>query len=98
MAAAPNPRRPLYLARQSYRRRRMMDAARLLPVLGAVLMLMPLLWMPSGGALDTARTKFYLFALWLLLIIVAALLSHPLIRSEDDEPDARPPGDESGPG
>lgn len=35
---------PLFLARADYRRRRLRDAARLLPVVGALLMLLPLLW------------------------------------------------------
>ena len=30
------PRQPPFLARKTYRRRRMMDAARMLPVLGAL--------------------------------------------------------------
>ena len=34
----------VFLERQSYRRRRLMDVARLLPILGAALFAVPLLW------------------------------------------------------
>ncbi len=37
------PKRPLFLARAPYRRRRLRDAARLLPVVGGFLLLLPLL-------------------------------------------------------
>ena len=43
------PRQPLFLARATYRRRRLRDAARLLPVVGVFLLAQPLLW-PQGGA------------------------------------------------
>lgn len=46
-----NERTPpqVFLERQTYRRRRLMDAARLLPALGALLMMVPLLWPQSGS-------------------------------------------------
>ncbi|MFV0300391.1 MAG: hypothetical protein ACK5IP_05860, partial [Paracoccus sp. (in: a-proteobacteria)] len=55
-------RQPLFLERASYRRRRLGDAARILPVLALVLLLMPVWWVPelislTGGAI-------WLFALW----------------------------------
>ena len=46
-------RRPLFLARSPYRRRRLRDAARLLPLAGLVLLILPALWsppvLPAGG-------------------------------------------------
>lgn len=78
-------RQPLYLARQTYRRRRMMDAARLLPVLGAVLVLMPLFW-TSDGVLETGWAKLYLFGVWLGLIVAAFALARILGRDEDEPP------------
>ncbi|WP_371168130.1 hypothetical protein [Aliiroseovarius sp. 2305UL8-7] len=66
------PRRePLFLARQSYRRRRLEDAARLLPVLGAFLFLLPLL-APGAG---TARQGLFLFGAWFGLIVATAVIS-----------------------
>lgn len=70
------PPEPLFLARQAYRRRRMGDAARLLPVLGAVLFLAPLLG--GWGGRTTAGTGLWLFAVWLGLIVAAGLLGRAL--------------------
>ena len=55
----------------------MADAARVLPVAGAILFFIPLLW-KGGGEAGGAQTSFvmmYLFLIWVLLIIVAAILS-----------------------
>lgn len=76
---------PKFLARRSYRRRRMIDAARLLPVLGLFLVLLPILWRPAATPEpDTARGGLYLFAVWLLLIAVAFVLARRLSRAERD--------------
>ena len=66
------PGAPLFLARAVYRRRRMRDAARLLPVLGLLLMLLPALGRDSSG---DVRDAIYLFVLWALLIAAAAALA-----------------------
>jgi hypothetical protein len=58
---------PLFLARRTYRQRRMMDAARLMPWLGIVLFAVPLLWHDAA----TAQGLLYLFGAWLFLIIVS---------------------------
>lgn len=68
---------PLFLERKSYRRKRIMDGARALPLLGSVLILLPALW-TKGGEMGTAGEAVYVFALWIWLIVVAALLSRPL--------------------
>jgi len=71
----PDRRSPaVFLERQSYRRRRLMDTARLLPVLGALLFAVPLLWPGTGddGAampLPTSRAILYIFLVWALLIL-----------------------------
>ena len=72
-------RPPLFLERQSYRRRRLTDAARLLPVVGAGLFLVPLLW-SDGRAPDiaapvsTSRAIVYIFGAWAALIAATAVL------------------------
>lgn len=60
--------------RQTYRRRRLMDIARLLPVLGALLLALPLLW-PEASTHPAARDGvsmstaiIYVFAVWAGLI------------------------------
>ena len=72
------PRTPIFLERATYRRRRAMDAARLLPVLGVVLFAVPLLWNGSDGGLSMARAGLYLFSVWAILLVLAALLARRL--------------------
>lgn len=70
------PVRPLFLERASYRRRRAADAARLLPVIGLMLLAVPLLW-PQQGAetVPGSRAITYIFGVWVLLIAGAWGLS-----------------------
>ncbi|SNS54732.1 hypothetical protein [Tropicimonas sediminicola] len=68
-------RAPVFLGRDIYRRRRVMDAARLLPALGTVLLLLPMLWARSHG---TAAGVVYLFVVWFGLILAAGYLSRRL--------------------
>ena len=72
------PVEPLFLARRTYRRRRLMDALRLLPWLGAFLFGLPLLWRDP----TTAHGLLYLFAVWAVLIVLSARDGPP--------PDPRP--------
>ncbi len=93
------PAQPLFLARQSYRRRRLIDALRLVPVLGALLFTVPVLG-ASGHAGSSFGGALYLFLSWALLILLTALLSRRLARLSPDpdepgssaEPGAAPPG------
>jgi hypothetical protein len=73
-------RAPVFLARRSYRRRRLIDTARLLPVVGAVLFLVPLLWEAGapGAAGALAQRAVYIFAVWFALVAAAAALSRAL--------------------
>ncbi len=87
-------RAPLFVARQSYRRRRLRDGARLLPLFGAFLFLLPMLWAPRDGAdRGTATDGIYLFAVWAGLIVVAAILSPKLAGA--DEGSTRDTGDDA---
>jgi len=83
------PRAPLFLARRSYRRRRLRDAARLIPVLGVFFFLLPVLWAPGATpAPDTARMGIYLFAVWGVLIGLAFVLA-PGLSADDSNADNR---------
>lgn len=90
------PRPPLFLERESYRRRRVMDAARVLPVAGLLLFMLPLLWAPQDSPQsDTARGGIYLFAVWGGLIAAAGLLARRLgaeTRTDPPKPPARADG------
>lgn len=58
-----------------------MDAARLLPVLGAFLFCLPMLWRPEAAGHSTADEGVYLFLVWALLIGVARLFAPGLVAS-----------------
>lgn len=83
------PKRPLFLARAPYRRRRLRDAARLLPVLGAFLLLLPLLWTPDSRMSLRSSDVIYFFSVWLVLIGLAAAFAPGLRGGDgtDDEED-----------
>ena len=55
--------------------------ARLLPLFGALLFMLPLLW--SGARTSTGVV--YLFAVWAGLILAAVLLARRLMRAETAE-------------
>jgi len=69
-----------FLSTKAYRQKRLMDGARLVPILGAVFLTFPMVRMfvqpASPGSL--AATIIYLFIVWLLLIGVAFFLSRRL--------------------
>ncbi|OWJ79933.1 hypothetical protein [Haematobacter genomosp. 1] len=67
---------PVFLARQTYRMRRVVDAARVLPAVGLMLFLLPLLWAEPS----LAAVGLYVFAVWLLLIVAALAMSRRLAR------------------
>ncbi len=99
------PRRgaSLYLARRSYRRRRLIDAARLLPLMGVVLFLLPLLWAPAEAPeTATARQGLYVLAVWFALVVAALVLARRLPRGDDgrddESEDAPAPGSGDGSG
>jgi hypothetical protein len=79
------PQQMPFLERKSYRQRRLVDGARLLPFAGAVGFLIPLMWPAdvSSGA-DTARGGLYLFAVWFLLIAAAFALARRLRGPETE--------------
>lgn len=67
--------RHLFVERQTYRRRRVQDAARFLPVLGIVLVMVPLLWAEGPEGVSMSGAIRYLFILWALLVGAAMVLS-----------------------
>lgn len=74
----------VFLEKASYRKRRLRDAAKLVPFLGIVLLAIPLAW--SGTSPDEgvgSAGVIYVFGVWVLLILLAAVLSK-LIGSDPD--------------
>lgn len=82
--------RPLFVERQTYRRRRIQDAARFLPVLGIVLVMVPLLWSEGAGGVSMSGAIRYLFTLWAALVGAAMLLSLYLRDDRPGEPEDSP--------
>ena len=74
---APGPTSE-FLERRSYRRRRLMDAVRLLPIVGLMLLMLPLFWpsVPDDGttAIAMSTAVVYVFFVWLVLICAAFAL------------------------
>ena len=81
------PVRPLFLARAPYRQRRLRDAARLLPLLGFLLLLLPLLWTDGERRTLVSGEVIYFFGVWVVLIGMAAIFAPGLQTDETDEPD-----------
>ena len=74
---------PVFVHRGTYRRRRVADAARLLPLFGGILVLIPLLWgRDEAGDVRTAGVMFYFFLIWVLLAVLAGVVSR-FLRDED---------------
>lgn len=85
-----NSRRPVFLARHGYRRRRVMDAARALPVLGAFLFMIPILWSgEDGGGASTRVGVVYLFGIWAGIIASAGWLARYLDSHVGEVPGSR---------
>ncbi|MGP1356838.1 MAG: hypothetical protein ACTS11_09965, partial [Roseicyclus sp.] len=73
--------RRLFLERRTYRKNRLQDAARLLPVLGMILFFGPVFIGGGGdveGAASLADWLVYIFVVWLGLIVVTMLVSRAL--------------------
>lgn len=79
----------MFLERQSYRRRRLIDMIRILPVIGALLWAVPLLW-ESGEDSDVSASVaiIYLFGVWLGMVLLGAVLAR-LLKKADTQPAER---------
>ncbi len=83
--------------RQTYALRRLRDAGRLLPVLGAACFAFPVLWVGDvQTGIRTAQAGIYLFAVWFALILLAAVLSRRLL-AKDAPPPPHGPGEAPAP-
>lgn len=79
--------RRLFLERRTYRKNRLQDAARLLPILGAILFFGPVfITDDTGGEAGTSLAAWlvYCFVVWLGLIALAYFVSRTLTETETD--------------
>jgi len=82
------------------RRRKRIDAARVLPFAGLFAVVLPILWAPGAGdpPRATASDGIYFFALWAVLIVAAFALARGLDRTGAggrDAGDPAPPHDDA---
>jgi len=79
----------IFLERQRYRQRRLVDGLRLVPVLGAWLFMLPLLWpvavADAASAKSMSSALVYVFWVWVILIVVAAGLSFATWSYDDHD-------------
>lgn len=85
LKAEHKPGRTTFLERSLYRRRRLIDAIKLLPVLGACVFLLPAL-ISGEEAGSTALRLVYFFFMWIVLIMLCAVLVRAL-PADPAEPD-----------
>lgn len=91
---------PVFLERRSYRRRRMMDALRVLPVVGVLLWMVPLFWPTASdgpeapAAMAMSDAIVYVFVIWLLLI-AAGLTLWWVLRKGTDQGENTSAGEDS---
>ena len=83
----PRSRR-LLLGREAYRRRRLLDATRVVTALFALAALLPPIWLPHH--FSYGRGAVWLAVSWTATIGLSALLHHALARTDEteDEDDA----------
>ena len=77
----PQSQLPLYLARASYRQRRLRDVLRILPLAGFLAWILPVM---SGQVPATSAVGLYIFAGWIVLIVASAWVTSRL--SPENEP------------
>jgi len=78
----PPLRRPEFLEQSTYRRRRLIDGVKLLPILGICLFLLPALII-GGGSVSTATRLVYFFVCWAVLIVICAALVRALSKTHE---------------
>lgn len=78
---------PLFLARRAYAKRRLADGARMLPVVGAGLFVLPLLWKapPGEEGIGTVGVMVYLFLVWVFLAGAAGIISRRLAEKDETQ-------------
>ena len=76
--------RSVFLEKDAYKKRRLRDVARAIPVIGTVLLMLPLSW-ETGTS--TAGGVIYIFGVWVLLIILTAFVSRKLRHDFNEKTD-----------
>jgi len=81
------PEKPVvFLERKRYRAQRMRDVAKMLPILGIVLLFIPLLWRGDAQTSNAFAVQ-YIFGTWILLLVLTGFVSRRLAVSEANDQD-----------
>ncbi len=89
---SPPHKSAVFLERRAYQKRRMRDLARGVPVFGAVLWSIPLLWQQGdagGQGTQNSAAVVYIFVVWIILIVLAALISRAVRSDREQPPDVK---------
>lgn len=78
----PSPKQAIFLAKETYRKRRMRDLARAVPLFGTVLLMIPLLWAQPAS---TSGAVVYVFCVWIFLILLAGVISRAVTTTPSDD-------------
>lgn len=82
------PERRLFLERRGYMQKRVIDGARLLPIIGLVLFMVPLIWPKAteSDVIETSTSTLYIFAVWFALIVVGGFLAQRINAITEPKP------------
>lgn len=85
-ARAPLQSLPYQIERQTFRRRRLIDAACALPLVGWILWWLPLMFNHSEIPVRSSHVLIYIFGIWVGLALIAARLVRLLEAARAVEP------------
>ena len=74
----------IFLERRRYRKQRLRDVAKMLPILGVVLFFVPLLWQGDEPASNADAVQF-MFGAWLFLIVLTWLIARKIAAADRDD-------------
>lgn len=74
-------RGPIHVESQTFRRRRLVDAACSIPLLGWILWWLPLIWSGATSPVPASQALIYIFGVWIGLAVCAARLVNLLNRN-----------------
>lgn len=81
------PEQRLFLERRSYRRRRIMDAVRVLPFLCTLLWIaVPAMWPQGSEGVSLSAALWYVFAVWIIAIAASFALWRRTRSGDSDGP------------
>ena len=79
------PKDKIFLPKDRYRNRRIIDAAKVIPFVTLFFGLMPIIWQSEAAPNNLSTNFLYFVGLWILSIIVQVLITRALSRALDDD-------------